>query len=98
MTKLGKMGKIRLPRGSVGIAPGAGLRAGAVGFSDCVSKERGLGLRSPDHGKSARAALQRRGLCRFFGVRAPIHSEARPPVLCSAVRIPGGGVWVPLCR
>lgn len=26
MTKLGKMGKIRLPRGSVGIAPGAGLR------------------------------------------------------------------------
>lgn len=26
MTKLGKMGKIRLPRGSVGIASGAGLR------------------------------------------------------------------------
>ena len=48
MTKLGKMGKIRLPRGSVGIASGAGLRAGAAGFSDCVSKERGLGLRSPD--------------------------------------------------
>lgn len=42
MTKLGKMGKIRLPRGSVGIAPGA------AGFSDCVSKERGLGLHSPD--------------------------------------------------
>ena len=48
MTKLGKMGKIHLSRGSVGIAPGAGLRAGAAGFSGCVSKERGLGLRSPD--------------------------------------------------
>ena len=48
MAKLGKMGKVRLPRGSVGIASGAGLRAGAAGFSNCVSKERGLGLRSPE--------------------------------------------------
>ena len=27
----------------------------------------------------------------FSSVPAPIHSEARPPVLCSAGRIPGGG-------
>lgn len=47
MTKLGKMGKIRLPRGASALRRELGC-AGAAGFSDCVSKERGLGLHSPD--------------------------------------------------
>ena len=102
MTKLGKMGKIRLPRGSVGIAPGAGLRR-SCGFL-CPFKNwggRGLAPPSPKKPRPPRFTAERPLSLFRCAHTTSFRSPAAGPVLSgtdsgrwrlgSAVPVTGGG-------